>query len=222
MLGLPENIGMDHLPPNLLLGLIFVLRVVVAVEVVVQGPHEDHSHDPTEEEHVHEGADDGEPVDVGVSGIGGLQVMVPTRNPGHLFVLHPSHTVGPRNVFGGFVRGASDHRLCGVGLSVELLAWCTLRVDLRIFHGVGGNLKPNNPPTNEANRFVDLDSEGQMVVDSCGVSFITWCPKGVATTIEQAVGVAIPNIYLRHRKVVQDKMAPVLIINPLLQLPQTL
>ena len=50
-------------------GLIVILGVVVAVEVVVQGPHEDHGHHAGEEEHVHEGADDGEPVDIGVRSV---------------------------------------------------------------------------------------------------------------------------------------------------------
>ena len=67
-----------QLPASLLLGLLSGLEVIILGDVTTQSAHHDHGHHAGEEEHNHEGVDDGEPVDLVV---GHQEIGVPARGP---------------------------------------------------------------------------------------------------------------------------------------------
>lgn len=67
----------------------YVILSVVVGDVLPQGPDDDHTEDPREEEDHHHGVNDGEPVDLHVTH---GQVGVPARCPLHLALLQDRQT----------------------------------------------------------------------------------------------------------------------------------
>ena len=76
---------MHKLPPELLLGVLAAVDLVVARDVLVEGAEEDHGHHARQEEHDDEAVEDGEPLDVGVGHA--VQDIVPSARPLHIIIL---------------------------------------------------------------------------------------------------------------------------------------
>ena len=77
---------MHKLPPELFLGVLAAVDLVVARDVLVEGAEEDHGHHARQEEHYDEAVEDGEPLDVGVGHA--VQDVVPSTGPFN-FILGP-------------------------------------------------------------------------------------------------------------------------------------
>ena len=83
--GRAEDVPVHKLPPELLLGVLAAVDLVVARDVLVEGAEEDHGHHARQEEHDDEAVEDGEPLDVGVGHA--VQYVVPSARPLHIIVL---------------------------------------------------------------------------------------------------------------------------------------
>ena len=81
-----EGVSVDELPSKLLLGILLAVQLVVAGNVPVEGPHQDHSDHSRQEEDNDERVHDGEPLDVRVGDR--VEDVVPARRPLHIRLLN--------------------------------------------------------------------------------------------------------------------------------------
>lgn len=84
-----ENIGMNQLPPEILLGIFFILLTVVASNILMQCSQQNHWNHSCEEEDNHDGVYQAKPMDLGVKNI---QIIIPSCAPGNIR-LYPGYRV---------------------------------------------------------------------------------------------------------------------------------
>eukprot|EP00760_Papus_ankaliazontas_P022196 PhM_4_TR18815/c0_g1_i3/m.35859/K00648/fabH; 3-oxoacyl-[acyl-carrier-protein] synthase III len=208
---------MDHLPADLLLPLLEVVRVVVAVEVAVQRAHHDGRDDTREEHNDEQRLDDGAPVNVGVAvREAGVEVRVPTRRPAHVLVLNPLDAVRPHNR-----RGLGEVRR-GDGLVVSVHIEVRVARRLAVFEAVRHDVEADDAVLRLLGVSVVwevvLDRELEVVVDESVPGTALLYPERVATHVVPPVAVlALATVRERARvearKVVDDHMSAVLILN---------
>ena len=90
--GRPKNVAVNKLPPELFLGVLAAVDLVVPRDVFVQRPEQDHGHHARQEQDDHERVEDREPLDVRVGHT--LEDVIPPGAPFDGIVLFKGHSIG--------------------------------------------------------------------------------------------------------------------------------